>query len=74
MISAFVTRNYYYGEWVAGAREGLGSFEYADGARYRGSWRKNQKHGAGVLVAADGSVTEGEWRHDRLLAQVTSDQ
>ena len=33
VISPFVIRNYYQGEWSGGLREGVGSFEYADGSR-----------------------------------------
>ena len=66
VISPFVTRNYYRGEWSGGLREGVGSFEYADGSRYRGQWQGNMKNGAGVLVYADGRVVDGVWDHDRL--------
>ena len=67
MISPFVTRNYYRGGWVKGLRDGVGSFEYADGSRYRGGWLRNEKHGAGVFVSADGRVEEGSWENDRKI-------
>ena len=67
VISPFMTRNYYRGEWVNGLREGMGSFEYADGSRFRGAWLCNEKHGPGVFVSADGRVEEGSWAHDRKV-------
>ena len=44
--------NRYRGGWRAGQRAGVGSFEYADGSRFRGEWERNVKHGEGVYVHA----------------------
>jgi len=34
----------YDGEFVNGLRHGLGSFYYANGAKYEGGWKNNMKH------------------------------
>ena len=53
---------------MCGEREGLGSFYYADGSRYRGGWLKNLKDGMGLLVQADGRLLQG-----LILPQSTPD-
>ena len=43
--SQYPLRNMYDGEFERGLRSGLGTFYYANGARYEGEWKNNMKHG-----------------------------
>lgn len=42
------------GYWKAGAIEGKGVFDYAQGDKYRGEFKASRKHGKGVYVWANG--------------------
>jgi hypothetical protein len=41
---------------VRDAKEGEGTFTYADGSRYEGQWRADLKEGAGTLRNPEGFV------------------
>ncbi len=55
----------YEGGFRGGARHGVGTLYYADGAKYTGTWREGLKEGLGVMVSADGAVYEGVFEADR---------
>lgn len=40
----------YTGNFINGARKGLGKFENSDGSIYEGSWLENKMHGHGKLT------------------------
>lgn len=42
------------GYWKAGAIEGKGVFDYAQGDKYRGEFKESRKHGKGVYAWANG--------------------
>lgn len=42
------------GYWKAGAIEGKGVFDYAQGDKYRGEFKASRKHGKGVYVWTNG--------------------
>lgn len=46
-------------------RQGYGTFESPDGARYAGNWQGNLKHGIGKKVYANGDAYEGLWRNGK---------
>ncbi|GMH84322.1 hypothetical protein TrVE_jg5930 [Triparma verrucosa] len=58
--------NQYAGQWKAGVREGIGTFQYANGSEYHGAWSGNVKHGYGVFTYPDGHVYEGPFVNDRM--------
>ncbi len=58
--------NRYVGNFVAGKREGQGSFYFSNGSRYTGEFKNNQKHGHGVYTFPDGRVYEGPFVEDRM--------
>ena len=51
----------YTGQWVHDAKQGVGTYHYADGSRYEGQWHANQRHGQGSLFAANGDSYTGGW-------------
>jgi hypothetical protein len=66
--TSFQTLNKYDGTWVEGKRNGLGVFEYADGARYEGHWADDKKHGAGQQTFPDGTIYRGEFYCDTMVS------
>ncbi|XP_048871790.1 radial spoke head 10 homolog B [Brienomyrus brachyistius] len=64
--SQYPQRNEYTGQFVQGARQGQGTFFYANGASYEGGWQANKKHGQGKFTSKDGRVSEGEFVDDRM--------
>eukprot|EP00344_Euplotes_crassus_P000987 CAMPEP_0197006510 /NCGR_PEP_ID=MMETSP1380-20130617/35413_1 /TAXON_ID=5936 /ORGANISM="Euplotes crassus, Strain CT5" /LENGTH=322 /DNA_ID=CAMNT_0042426121 /DNA_START=98 /DNA_END=1064 /DNA_ORIENTATION=+ len=48
-----------------GARHGMGTMVWADGARYDGWWRNDRANGPGRLIMASGDMYDGEWINDR---------
>lgn len=60
-------------QWRDGEREGVGTFLYANGAKYVGEWSANLKAGHGIFTFEDGSVYEASrddvvmtvWHKDR---------
>ena len=67
IIPQHIRCNQYDGSWEKGQRNGIGTFLFADGARYVGSWSRNKKHGLGTYVYTDGRVYEGEFDNDRMV-------
>src|SRR3990167_354977 len=59
--------NRFVGTFSMGARNGIGTFFYADGSKYEGEWVENQKHGYAIHTLEDGSVNEGYYERDRLV-------
>jgi len=55
----------YDGQWLSGAKDGLGVYRYPSGAAFAGGWLRNRKHGLGVHCFADGGSWAGEWREGR---------
>ncbi|RMH62606.1 MAG: hypothetical protein D6685_08555, partial [Bacteroidetes bacterium] len=55
----------YEGQWVAGRRQGYGTYTDARGSVYRGNWHHDVPEGFGVLEHPDGSRYQGEWRDGR---------
>jgi hypothetical protein len=65
----FVCREYrwpdgavYRGEFVAGHRQGEGTYTFSDGSTYTGEWHSGRYHGVGQCIWKDGRVYKGEWR------------
>lgn len=48
--------NVYRGRFSKGAREGFGTFFYADGSAYEGQWANNKKNGRGKFVNCNGAT------------------
>jgi hypothetical protein len=59
--------NRYEGAWRSGARDGVGTFYYADGSSYVGEWHGNRKHGSGAMTFKNGAVYRGEFFEDKML-------
>ena len=55
----------YYGQFVGGAPNGLGTAIYANGNRYDGRWRKGSPEGAGVMQYAGGGAIGALWESGR---------
>lgn len=51
--------NMYRGSFVAGKREGFGTFFYMNGSQYTGYWKNNMKDGTGVHIFSDGKIFAG---------------
>jgi hypothetical protein len=51
----------YYGNYVAGNREGFGILYYAQGGKYEGNWAKGKKHGPGKMIDFNGNIETGVW-------------
>nr|XP_023686995.1 radial spoke head 10 homolog B-like isoform X1 [Paramormyrops kingsleyae] len=64
--SQYPQRNEYTGQFVQGARQGQGTFFYANGASYEGGWQVNRKHGQGKFTSKNGHVSEGDFVDDRM--------
>ena len=57
--------NLYRGEWVAGVREGFGTFFYANGSKYSGHFVANKKQGHGVVQHESGLISCKYFEKDR---------
>jgi hypothetical protein len=58
----FSNGDIFTGTWAAGRRtNGVGSMQYATGARYEGEWAGEVPHGSGVRTEANGDTYEGRW-------------
>lgn len=55
----------YEGEFRNDAKQGTGTWTYADGASYSGEWEEGKKSGQGTLSYANGNVYFGSWRGDK---------
>lgn len=55
----------YDGEWLDGARHGMGMQSWPDGTTYIGQWGYGRAHGCGQLRHCDGDVYTGQWRDGR---------
>jgi len=55
----------YDGQWLQGARHGIGKQMWPDGTEYVGQWRTGRAHGLGRIKHSDGDSYCGEWRHGR---------
>lgn len=51
----------YEGDWLYGAKHGLGLITYPSGATYYGWFQLDQKNGNGIYTFANGDVYVGEW-------------
>eukprot|EP00455_Lapot_gusevi_P045060 TRINITY_DN5725_c0_g4_i2.p1 TRINITY_DN5725_c0_g4~~TRINITY_DN5725_c0_g4_i2.p1 ORF type:complete len:452 (-),score=55.59 TRINITY_DN5725_c0_g4_i2:81-1436(-) len=67
--------NKYEGQWVAGRREGRGTFWIFDGAKlkkqYHGCWVADLKEGLGVFYYDNNDRYEGAWLHGQRHGQGT---
>uniref|UniRef100_A0A7S3VZY5 Uncharacterized protein n=1 Tax=Strombidinopsis acuminata TaxID=141414 RepID=A0A7S3VZY5_9SPIT len=50
-----------------GEREGKGTCEYIDGAKYVGYWKAGKRHGEGTFSLYDGTRFEGMWEKDKKV-------
>jgi hypothetical protein len=61
----FVGIGTYNGSFRFGGNlDGIGRFEYLNGAVYEGEWKENKKHGSGKFVEAEGGIHYGHWEND----------
>jgi len=61
----FVGIGTYKGCFSQGNLEGIGRFEYLNGALYDGDWKENKKQGKGKLIEANGNcIYNGDWEND----------
>lgn len=67
-------RNLYRGEWKAGARNGHGTFFYADGSQYTGTWKNNMKDGEGTFSGTNGSIYRGSFLADHYVEALAERQ
>lgn len=49
------------GEFVAGQREGEGTYNFGGGCKYVGGWSDGRYEGVGTLCLADGRCYSGHW-------------
>jgi hypothetical protein len=56
----------YDGEWMHGARSGLGRMEWKRGDSYSGHWLGGRCEGPGTFTAADGTSWQGTWVQNTL--------
>ena len=66
LATHFQHPNRYHGEWVAGVREGVGTFFYATGALYQGAWHNDLKHGPASFTFPNGSTHQGNFVDDHM--------
>ena len=45
----YSNKEYYFGNFVNGKREGIGTYQYKDGICYKGQWKNNKKNGEGII-------------------------
>lgn len=56
----------YEGDWVAGTREGVGTYLWnVNGMVYEGDWKNNLREGYGKLNFPNRSTFEGYWSNDK---------
>ncbi|KAH8046001.1 translation initiation factor IF-2 [Aureococcus anophagefferens] len=55
----------YVGQFALSGRDGDGTCDYHDTARYEGQWKDDLRHGDGSQVYADGAKYAGEWHGGR---------
>ncbi|VDM51722.1 unnamed protein product [Angiostrongylus costaricensis] len=65
---AFVSAEFYSGEWKNDTRSGFGVCERSDGLRYQGEWTNNTKNGYGATTLRDGTREEGKYKNNVLVA------
>ncbi|XP_077991620.1 radial spoke head 10 homolog B-like [Glandiceps talaboti] len=65
--SQYPLRNQYVGDFVRGMRHGVGSFYFANGAKYEGEWDSNLKQGRGKFTFKNGRIFEGMFIQDRMM-------
>uniref|UniRef100_A0A158P921 Junctophilin n=1 Tax=Angiostrongylus cantonensis TaxID=6313 RepID=A0A158P921_ANGCA len=65
---AFVSAEFYSGEWKNDTRSGFGVCERSDGLRYQGEWTNNTKNGYGATTLKDGTREEGKYKNNVLVA------
>lgn len=58
--------NRFCGQWEAGVRHGVGTFYYANGARYNGQWFHGIKQGNGLFIHDDGALYAGKFWRDHV--------
>ena len=65
----------YVGAWKDGARNGQGTFTWADGRKYVGAWKDGQRNGQGTFTWANGKFAGdsyvGEWKNNIINGQGT---
>ncbi|KAK9845785.1 hypothetical protein WJX81_002291 [Elliptochloris bilobata] len=54
----------YEGGWKAGAKHGLGTYTWPNGATYSGEWQAGCMHGVGTFESPDGTTYQGGWAKD----------
>jgi len=52
----------YAGEWLNGARHGVGEQEWPDGTSYTGEWCEDQAVGRGIFRHSNGDIYIGQWQ------------
>lgn len=60
-------RNRYDGEWDTGQRHGVGTFYYANGAKYEGKWNRNLKDGYALFTNEAGKLSFSVFKDDKLV-------
>eukprot|EP00597_Dinobryon_sp_UTEXLB2267_P012910 CAMPEP_0170112662 /NCGR_PEP_ID=MMETSP0020_2-20130122/9312_1 /TAXON_ID=98059 /ORGANISM="Dinobryon sp., Strain UTEXLB2267" /LENGTH=831 /DNA_ID=CAMNT_0010338641 /DNA_START=18 /DNA_END=2513 /DNA_ORIENTATION=- len=65
--------NMYRGSFVAGKREGFGTFFYMNGSQYTGYWKNNMKDGTGVHIFSDGKIFAGIFESNRMIPATEAD-
>lgn len=55
----------YIGMWKDGARDGSGTYYYADGSQYSGEYENNLRHGFGTFTWKSGEKYVGLWKNDK---------
>ena len=57
--------NKYVGEFRFDAKEGVGTYTYANGDVYVGNFRANKRNGKGIFTSRNGDKYEGEYKEDK---------
>jgi hypothetical protein len=64
----YAGKSEYYGQWVAGKKQGEGMYIYPNKDVFSGNWLNGKKHGNGTYVfSATGMKYIGDWYENKFL-------
>ena len=56
----------YTGQYKNGVKEGIGVFQFKEGAKYEGEFKMQKMEGVGTYSSVDNQVYQGEWRRNNM--------
>ena len=57
----YINGDRYHGMWINNRWNGLGKYQFREGASYEGQWSNDEKDGDGVYVDENGCKYEQQW-------------